>query len=80
MAEKPTIVPVSSAPGRYRTAQRRGQSGEQDERRPGPSPLSGHQTGPHAPYADIDIDGSAAIKHGVDGQPAKPKPEADRRR
>lgn len=63
MTEKPSVVPVSSAPGRFKTAQRAGQTGAQDERRPGPSPLSDHPTGPHAPYEDHEVDGAAAIKH-----------------
>jgi len=65
MTEKSTVIPVSGSPGRFRTAQRPGQSGEQAERKAGPSPLSRHPTGPHAPYESQDIDGLAAMKHDV---------------
>ncbi|SEG76649.1 hypothetical protein [Bosea lathyri] len=64
--KNPTDVPTT-----YRTAQRPGQSGEQNQRRAGPSPLSGHPTGPHAPYESDDQDGTAATKHG-----SQPEPEA----
>jgi hypothetical protein len=67
MTEKTTIIPTASAPGRFRTAQRPGQSGEQNERRPGPSPLSRHQTGPHAPYEEQETEGAPAIKHDTRG-------------
>lgn len=38
------------------TPRRPGQPGEQTQQRPGPSPDSGHATGPHAPF---DADSSA---------------------
>ncbi len=77
MKEKPTVVPVSAAPGRYGTPQRVGQPGEQDQRRAGPSPLSGHPTGPHAPYDADDGEGTAAVKHGTsrDGEPGSTRPK-----
>lgn len=73
MTEKPTVVPVSGSPGRYKTSQRPGQPGNQDERQAGPSPLSRHPTGPHAPYQGYELDGSAAIKHGESSPPADSK-------
>lgn len=68
MTDKSRAVPVSSAPGRFRTARRPGQSGEQDERRPGPSPISAHPTGPHAPYEGHEAEGTAAVKHDPGGR------------
>lgn len=59
------------------TAPRPGQPGNQNERRPGPSPLSDHPTGPHEPYSADDSDGPAA-KQDAKGQyansQAKPNP------
>lgn len=37
-------------PSAYETPRRPGQPGEQAQQRPGPSPDSGHESGPHAPY------------------------------
>ena len=67
----------TDVPTTYHTAQRPGQSGEQNQRRAGPSPLSGHPTGPHAPYEPDDQDGTAAIKHGSPPEPeaAAPQPK-----
>ena len=53
----------TDAPAPYATARRPGQSGEEGERRAGPSPLSANPTGPHAPYEATDPDGLAAAKH-----------------
>lgn len=76
MKETPTVVPASSSPGRYETAQRPGQTGEQGQRRPGPNPRSEHPTGPHAPYEDHETEGAPAIKH----ESAPSPTEAQRRR
>ncbi|MGO4740170.1 hypothetical protein AB4099_26730 [Bosea sp. 2KB_26] len=62
--EKHTDAPVP-----YRTAQRPGQSGAQEQRRAGPSPLSQHQTGPHAPFEADEHEGTASIKHAGQGNP-----------
>ncbi|MGO4670159.1 hypothetical protein AB4Z40_19750 [Bosea sp. 2YAB26] len=66
-AEKHTDAPVP-----YRTAQRPGQSGAPEQRRPGPSPLSKHQTGPHAPFEADEHDSAATIRHGGQPEPKKP--------
>lgn len=71
MSDKSKISPVSSSPASYETARRPGQPGNQNERRPGPSPHSGHPTGPHAPFGADDTEGAAAIKHDAEGQYAK---------
>lgn len=71
MSDKSKISPVSSSTGGYETAPRPGQPGNQNERRPGPSPRSDHPTGPNAPYTADDSDGPAAIKHDAQGQYAK---------
>lgn len=71
MSDKTQILATSSSPGSYETAQRAEQTGNQKERRPGLSPLSGYATGPHAPYGAGDRDGAAAIKHDAEGQYAK---------
>lgn len=66
----------TDAPAGYKTPQRPGQSGEQDERRAGPSPLSSNPTGPHAPYEADDPEGLAAAKHvRAPEQQTKPKAE-----
>ena len=72
---------MTDAPVPYRTAQRPGQPGDQDERRAGPNPLSDNPTGPHAPYERDDRDGAAASKHRtapapgpVVAAPTKPAP------
>jgi hypothetical protein len=54
---------AASAPGSFRTARRPGQPGEQEQRRPGPSPVSRHPAGPHTPYEADDETGGAAIKN-----------------
>lgn len=54
---------LTDTPARFVTAQRPGQSGEQDQRRAGPNPRSPHPTGPHAPYEPDDPEGLAAGKH-----------------
>ncbi|KFC69284.1 hypothetical protein FG93_03330 [Bosea sp. LC85] len=59
----------TDAPVPYRTAQRPGQSGAQEQRRPGPSPLSQHETGPHAPFEADEHDGAASIKHAAQATP-----------
>lgn len=68
----------TDAPVPYHTPQRKGQSGEEAERRPGPNPRSSHATGPHAPYEPMDSDGLAAEKHSR-GPAASPDdaPEAE---
>ncbi|WP_126109201.1 MULTISPECIES: hypothetical protein [unclassified Bosea (in: a-proteobacteria)] len=57
-SNRPTDTPAA-----FVTAQRPGQSGEQDQRRAGPNPRSAHPTGPHAPYEPDDPEGLAAGKH-----------------
>ena len=64
----------TDAPAAYRTARRPGQTGEANEQRPGPSPLSNNATGPHAPYEAADPEGLAAGKH-VRETPATPARE-----
>lgn len=66
---RPTDAPVP-----YQTPQRKGQSGEDAERRPGPNPRSSHATGPHAPYEPTDSGGLAAEKH--NREPAAPPDDA----
>lgn len=63
---------LTDAPAAYRTAQRPGQSGAPEQRRNGPSPLSQHPTGPHAPFEEHESDGAAAIKHGRQGEAPQP--------
>ncbi|WP_332682551.1 hypothetical protein [Bosea sp. (in: a-proteobacteria)] len=67
---------LTDAPATYRTARRPGQSGAPEQRRSGPSPLSPHPTGPHAPFEEHESDGAAAIKH----EPASEASPADGRR
>lgn len=64
----------TDAPAPYRTARRPGQSGEASEQRPGPSPLSGNATGPHAPYEADDPEGLAAGKHVREDHVPEPVP------
>lgn len=61
----------TDTPAAFVTAQRPGQSGEQDQRRAGPNPRSAHPTGPHAPYEPDDPDGFAASKHERKDTPGK---------
>ena len=63
MTDDPTGRPRTDAPAAYRTPQRPGQSGAQEQQRAGPNPHSGHPTGPHAPYDEGDTDGFAAVKN-----------------
>lgn len=65
---------LTDTPAHYKTAQRPGQSGEETERRAGPSPRSAHPTGPSAPYEPTDPEGLAAEKHRVEPavEPARP--------
>lgn len=65
----PRTTSLTDTPATYRTAQRPGQSGAPEQRRSGPSPLSPHPTGPHAPFEEHEHDGAAAIRH-------EPAPEA----
>jgi len=60
----------TDAAAAYRTARRPGQSGQETERRAGPSPLSSNPTGPHAPYEPEDPEGLAAAKHVREGKAA----------
>lgn len=63
MTDDLTQTARADAPATYDTPQRPGQSGAQEQRRAGPTPVSRHPTGPHAPYEEQDIDGLAALKH-----------------
>lgn len=54
---------LTDTPAAFATAQRLGQSGAPEQRRPGPNPRSTHPSGPHAPYEPDDPDGLAASKH-----------------
>jgi hypothetical protein len=67
---------ATDAPVPYSTPQRPGQSGEDAERRAGPSPRSVNPTGPHAPYDPADPDGTAAEKHWTEpvSEPVKKPP------
>lgn len=67
----------TDAPAVYKTPQRPGQPGEQEERRPGPSPLSRNASGPHPSYDPEDPEGTAAIKHGR--APETPEPAGAKR-
>jgi hypothetical protein len=60
----------ASAPGRFHTARRPGQPGEEAEHRAGPNPRSSHPTGPHPPYDPDDLEGTAAEKHDSGGAEA----------
>ena len=62
-AAKALLRGAVSSPGRFSTPCRPGQSGEQEQRRPGPSPTSPHATGPHAPYEHDNFGSLAAYKH-----------------
>jgi hypothetical protein len=50
------------------TPRRPGQPGEQDQHRPGPSPDSPHQTGPHAPYDSDSGELAQRIRQDAVGQ------------
>lgn len=64
------------APAQYRTPQRPGQTGDAAQRQDGPSPLSTHPTGPHAPYEPRDPAGFATGKHvKTSGFPEENPPE-----
>lgn len=67
MSTTPDKSRVTDAPAEIDTPHRPGQSGAQEQKRPGPSPLSPNPTGPHAPYEPDDPEGFAAGKH-VKGQ------------
>ena len=76
MASDQTWRRTTDVPSPFRTAQRPGQPGDADDKRAGPSPLSAHPTGPHAPYEAGDHDGAAANKHVrvADKKPPEEKP------
>lgn len=69
MTDDLTDKPRTDASAGYHTPQRPGQSGAQEQRRPGPNPHSGHPTGPHAPYDEADTDGFAAVKNVGQNEP-----------
>ncbi|AMJ62431.1 hypothetical protein [Bosea sp. PAMC 26642] len=73
MTTDPIGKPPTDAPATYRTPQRPGQTGAQEQRRAGPNPLSTHATGPHAPYEKDDPDGFAAVKNAGPGEPEAAK-------
>jgi hypothetical protein len=50
------------------TPRRPGQPGEADQRRPGPSPDSAHETGPHAPYEPDSGTAAERIRQDAAGQ------------
>lgn len=62
-----------SAPGRFHTARRPGQPGNEAEHRAGPNPRSPHPTGPHPPYDPHDPEGTAAEKHDSGGGGTAPE-------
>jgi hypothetical protein len=65
---KPGLAGNSDAPRDMQTPRRPGQPGEDAQRRPGPTPLSPHPTGPNPPFDPSDDGGAAAAKHGRDRQ------------